>query len=535
MTCGRCPANRTYLGIELGSTRIKAVLIDENCSPVASGSHEWENRLADGVWTYALADVWAGLQACFAALKADYLEKAGATLTSVGAMGISGMMHGYLAFDRNGELLAPFRTWRNTTTLEASGLLTEAFGFTIPQRWSIAHLYQAILNGEEHVARVARLTTLAGYVHWKLTGEAALGVGEASGMFPVDGPMNRFDARMAVVFDGLVAGRGFAWRLGDILPRVLGAGEPAGSLSQEGALLLDPTGEFLPGVPFCPPEGDAGTGMVATNAVRPRTGNVSAGTSVFAMAVLERPLSKAYPEIDIVTTPAGDPVAMVHCNNCTGEIDAWVRLFGELLEAAGTKADKSLLYEIFYNSALSGDADCGGLLAYNYLSGESVTGFTQGRPLLFRAPSGRFTLENFARVQLFSAMATLRLGMDILYGQERVALDSLSGHGGFFKVKSVGQKLMAAALKTPVTVNQSAGEGGPWGMALLASYMVQKEAGETLGDYLALRVFARASAVTEAPDPRDAAGFDAFLARYAQGLAVERAALGVRFGEPAYD
>jgi sugar (pentulose or hexulose) kinase len=517
--------NETYLGIELGSTRIKAVLIDNSHQPIASGSHAWENRLENGVWTYSLDDAWTGLRACFASLLQDVQTKYGVQLTTVGAIGISGMMHGYLAFNAAGNQLAPFRTWRNTITGEASRKLTELFGFKIPQRWSIAHLYQAILNGESHVAEINCLTTLAGYIHWQLTGEKQIGIGEASGMFPIDTAAKQYDARMADAFDELVAGRNYPWKLRDILPAMRVAGDTAGRLTEAGAKLLDPSGTLQPGIPFCPPEGDGDTGMVATNSVAPRTGNVSAGTSVFAMAVLEAPIKRVYEEIDIFATPAGDPVAEAHCNNCTGDLDAWVGLFGEALAAFDAKPNMDTLYGTLYRKALEGDEDCGGLLAYNYLSGEHITGFTEGRPLFVRTANSRFNLSNFMRVHLFTALGALRKGMDVLLHQEKVSLSSITGHGGFFKVEGVGQRVMAAALGAPVTVMVTAGEGGPWGMAILAAFSQNRKDGETLADYLNNSVFRNSAGTAIAPDPADTAGFAKFMDRYSTGLAIEAAAV----------
>ncbi len=516
--------NRTFLGIELGSTRIKAILIDEGHNTVASGSHSWENRLENDIWTYSLDDVWAGMQDCVADLRRDLAERYGAGLSGVAAVGISAMMHGYLAFDSQDRLLAPFRTWRNTMTEEAASELTELLGFNIPQRWSVAHLYRAILAREEHVKDITFLTTLAGYVHWRLTGEKVLGVGDASGMFPMESETGGYDAAMAKKFDELASGKGFPKRLLDILPRPLYAGEIAGALTEEGARLLDPSGALKAGTPLCPPEGDAGTGMVATNSVAARTGNVSAGTSVFAMIVLEKALSKVYTEIDMVTTPAGRPVAMVHCNSCTSDIDAWVGLFGQVLEAGGCALNKSALYELFYSSALSGDSDCGGLLSFNYYSGEPITQLTEGRPLFVRMPDSRLSLENFTRAMLFSALSTLRLGLDILIEKENVGLDRLFGHGGFFKTKGAGQRIMAAAAKTPVSVMETAGEGGAWGIAVLAAYSQEKSAGEALESYLSEKVFAGMSGTTAEPDASDVAGFERYIKRYCAGLGVERAA-----------
>lgn len=514
----------TALGIEFGSTRIKSVLVDLNGSPLASGSFDWENSYKNGVWTYSLDEVFEGLRASFAALKKSVYDKFGVKLETVGSMGISGMMHGYLAFDKDGAQLAEFRTWRNTITAEAAEKLSALFDFNIPQRWSIAHLYQAILNGEEHVGRVDFIATLAAYVHYRLTGERVIGVGEASGMFPIDSSINDYDAAMLDKFDGCVADKGFPWKIRDILPRVLVAGERAGTLTAEGAAMLDPTGEFRPGVPMCPPEGDAGTGMVATNSVAVRTGNVSAGTSIFLMVVLEKALSKLYPEIDMVTTPSGKPVAMVHCNNCSGEIDAWAGLFTSMCSALGMDISIYKVLDKMFESALSGDKDCGGLVAFNYLSGEVITGLDSGKPLFLRGPESKFNLPNFARAQLCSAAATLSIGMEIL-ADEHVKIDKLLGHGGYFKAPLAGQKIMAAALEAPVSVMKTAGEGGPWGIALLASYMQNKAEGETLEAFLDSRVFSNEDAFEVKPDPEDIAGFKEFLDNYKKSLPVEKAAV----------
>lgn len=512
------------LGIELGSTRIKAVLAAPDGTVLASGAHDWQNRLEGGFWTYHLDDVWAGIQDACAQLKADYRSRYGQPLQTVGALGVSAMMHGYLPFDKAGHQLAAFRTWRNTTTLPAATALTERFHFNIPQRWSIAHLYQAILNGEEHVRDVAFLTTLAGYVHWQLTGEKVLGIGDASGVFPIDSARCDYDAAMLASFDELLAQNGLPYHLRDLLPTVLCAGQDAGSLTEAGARLLDPTGDLPAGILVCPPEGDAGTGMAATNSVAARTGNVSAGTSVFAMVVLERPLQQLHPEIDMVTTPDGRPVAMVHCNTCTSDLDGWVSLLGEMTAAAGVPLTKTQLYTLFYQKALAGAPDCGGLVSFNYFSGEPVTGLTEGRPLFVRRPDADFTLANFARAQLYACMATLKIGLDILFGQERVTVDNLLGHGGLFKVPVVGQKLLAGALGVPVSVMQTAGEGGPWGMALLAGYRLHRQAGQTLEEYLRDAIFANAEGSTVQPDAADSRGFAAFLQQYTRCLAVERAA-----------
>ncbi|MFW2486929.1 xylulokinase [Clostridium chromiireducens] len=516
---------KTVLGIELGSTRIKAVLIDEDNTPIASGSHDWENQYINNIWTYSLDDVWTGVQDSYKKMAEDVKEKYGVTIQTIGAIGFSAMMHGYMAFNKDGELLVPFRTWRNTITEKASEELTKLFNYHIPQRWSIAHLYQAILNGEEHVTDIDFQTTLEGYIHWKLTGEKVIGVGEASGMFPIDIDTKNYNAHMIEQFDELVASKNFSWKLGDILPKVLLAGENAGVLTEEGAKLLDVTGQLKPGIPFCPPEGDAGTGMVATNSIAKRTGNVSAGTSVFAMIVLEKDLSKAYEEIDLVTTPTGNLVAMVHCNNCTSDLNAWVGLFKEFAESFGVEVDMNKLFATLYNKALEGDSDCGGLLAYNYFSGEHITGFEEGRPLFVRTPESKFNLANFMRVHLFTSLGALKTGLDLLLKEEGVKVDEMLGHGGLFKTKGVGQKIMAAAIDAPVSVMETAGEGGAWGIAVLASYMINKVENETLDDYLTNKVFAGKMGTRIDPDTKDVEGFNEFIKRYTKGLAIERAAV----------
>jgi sugar (pentulose or hexulose) kinase len=518
-------SGRTALGIELGSTRIKAVLISEDHAPLASGSHEWENQYENGVWTYSIDDVWNGLQDSYRNLNREVLDKHHTPLKTIGAIGFSAMMHGYMAFDKDGNLLVPFRTWRNTITGPAAEKLTNLFQFNIPQRWSIAHLYQAILNKEPHIKDISHLTTLAGYVHWNLTGQKVLGIGEASGMFPIDSKTNNYDERMIGLFNEQLKAENIPWRLQDILPKVLVAGDAAGTLTEEGARRLDPTGGLLAGSKLCPPEGDAGTGMVATNSVAVRTGNVSAGTSVFAMIVLEKALSKLYPEIDLVTTPTGKPVAMVHSNNCTSDLNAWVDLFQEFTKLLGVNASESTLYEILYKQGLSGDADAGGLLAYNYVSGEHITHFEEGRPLFVRTPESRFTLSNFMRAHLFSSLGALKIGMDILFENEKVQIDKILGHGGFFKTKEVGQRMMAAAMNVPVSVMETAGEGGAWGIALLASYMLNKGKNEPLETYLSEKVFAGQGGATIAPDPQDVTGFATFMQRYQNGLGIERAAV----------
>lgn len=515
---------RASLGVEFGSTRIKAVLIGENHEPLASGSHQWENRLQEGIWTYTLEDIWNGLQACYAELVCQVRERYGINITKLASIGFSAMMHGYMAFNREGYLLVPFRTWRNTMTEEAADRLTRAFDFNIPQRWSIAHLYQAVLNQEPHVKDICFFTTLAGYVHWKMTGEKVLGVGDASGMFPIDSATCDYHAGMLEQFQQMVAEQNYSWKIREILPKVLPAGEHAGVLTPEGAALLDSSGNLQAGIPLCPPEGDAGTGMVATNSVAVRTGNVSAGTSVFAMVVMEEALKNVHTEIDMVTTPSGDPVAMVHCNNCTSDINAWVGLFKEFAECFGMELDMSQLFERLFQKAQEGDADCGGLLSYNYFSGEGVTAFDEGRPLFVRRADDAFTLANFMRTHLYSALATLKIGLDILR-QEQVRVDRMYGHGGYFTTKGVGQKIMAAAMNTPVSVMETAGEGGAWGIALLAAYMERKEDGEPLSDYLGQKVFASGSGSEIAPDSEDVKGFDEFIRRYQAGLAVEKAAV----------
>lgn len=518
-------SGQAVLGIELGSTRIKAVLIDVDKSPVASGSYDWENQYVDHIWTYDINEVWKGLQGCYSDLVKNVRDEYGVTITDLAAVGISAMMHGYLAFDEKDELLVPFRTWRNTITGEASGKLSDLFSYNIPQRWSIAHLYQAILNGEEHVDKVRFFTTLSGYIHWMLTGRKVLGSGDAAGMFPINIDTKDFDGRMLDQFDELIADKGFPWKIRDLLPKVLLAGEDAGSLTETGAKLLDPEGNLSAGIPMCPPEGDAGTGMTATNSVAVRTGNVSAGTSVFAMAVLEKDLTKPYEEIDMVTTPAGDLVAMVHCNNCTSDLNAWVGLFKEFAESFGMDVDMNKLFGTLYNKALEGDPDCGGLLAYNYFSGEHITGFDEGRPLFVRSPESRFNLANFMRVHLYTSLGALRTGMDILLKKENVRLDRMMGHGGLFKTKGVGQRILAGAINTPVYVMETAGEGGAWGIALLADYLVRKGDGESLTDYLNNKVFHEAKGTGMDPVAGDVEGYEKFMERYTKGLAVERAAV----------
>ncbi len=516
---------KTVLGIELGSTRIKAVLIGEDNVPIASGSHDWENSYVNNIWTYSLEEVWKGVQDSYTKMANDVKQQYGVTLQTIGAIGFSAMMHGYMVFDKEEKLLVPFRTWRNNITEKACEILTKEFQYHIPQRWSIAHLYQAVLNQEEHVSDISFMTTLAGYIHWKLTGQKVLGVGEASGVFPINLNTKKFNQQMINKFNDLTAAKQLPWKLEEIMPKVLVAGDAAGNLTEEGAKLLDVSGELKAGIPLCPPEGDAGTGMVATNSVAKRTGNVSAGTSVFAMIVLEKELSKVYEEIDLVTTPTGNLVAMAHSNNCTSDLNAWVGLFDEFAKAIGMEVDANKLYGTLYNLALLGDPDCGGLLSYGYLSGEHMTNFEEGRPLFVRSSDSKFNLANFMRVNLFAALGALKIGLDILLKEEGVKLDEILGHGGLFKTKGVGQKIMAAAIGVPVSVMETAGEGGAWGIALLASYMINKDENETLEDYLNKKVFADKVGSKIDPEAKDMEGFEQFMKRYTKGLAIERAAV----------
>ena len=518
-------SGKAVLGIEFGSTRIKAVLVDDANKPIASGSHEWENQLKDGIWTYSIDMIWEGLQHAYKEMTEDVEKQYGVKVEKLAALGFSAMMHGYMAFGADDEILVPFRTWRNAITEEASEKLTKLFNYNIPQRWSIAHLYQAILNGEDHVKDIKFQTTLAGYIHWKLTGRKVLGVGEASGMFPIDIATGKFNQTMVDAFNKEVEGKGYPWKLLDIFPEVLTAGENAGELTAEGAKLLDPTGTLQAGCPLCPPEGDAGTGMVATNSVARRTGNVSAGTSVFSMVVLEKELSKVYPELDLVTTPSGDLVAMVHCNNCTSDLNAWVNIFKEFAEAFGVDVDMNKLFGTLYNKAMEGDVNGGNLLAYNYISGENITGMEEGRPMFVRTPNSKFNLANFMRVNLYTALGALKIGMDLLLKEEGVQVDKLLGHGGLFKTKGVGQQILADAMNTPISVMETAGEGGAWGIAVLASYMVQKAEGESLVDYLNNKVFAGQEGSELAPNPEGVKGFDEFIEIYKAGLPIQRAAI----------
>ena len=515
---------KAVLGIEFGSTRIKAVLIDEEHTPIASGSHEWENRLENGFWTYSTEDIWEGLRDCYRSLLADVRSRYGTGIKRLGAIGFSAMMHGYMAFGREGELLVPFRTWRNGTTGAAAEKLTELFRYNIPQRWSISHLYQAILNEEEHVPDICFMTTLAGYIHWKVTGEKVLGIGDASGMFPIDTEANTYDPAMMEKFDKLTADKEYGWKLGEILPRICMAGEAAGVLTKEGGRMIDETGELEPGILLCPPEGDAGTGMAATNSVSIGTGNVSAGTSAFVMVVLDKQPAGVHPEIDLVTTPDGSLVGMVHANNCTSDLNAWVGLFGEALESFGVKADTSQLYSVLYKKGMEGESDCGGMLSYGFLSGENIVQVEKGRPMVVRTPESRFTLANFMRSHLYAALGSLKLGMDIMTKEEKVQVGQIYGHGGFFKTPVVGQRMMAAALGAPVAVMETAGEGGAWGIALLAAYLLHKSEGQTLGDYLSGRVFAGSAGSRMEPVQEDVEGFERYMEAFQAGLDAERRA-----------
>ena len=515
-------AGRASLGIELGSTRIKACLIgDEPSAVLATGGHEWENRYEDGLWTYPLEEVWSGLQAAYEDLVADVRRRFDVGIEALGAIGVSAMMHGYLAFDRDGGLLVPFRTWRNTTTGAAAEALTDLLDVNIPMRWSVAHLYQAVLDEEPHVADLAAITTLAGHVHERLSGRAVLGVGDASGVFPIDSSTQDWDAERIERFDSLVGDRGPGLR--GLLPDVLVAGRPAGELTEEGARLLDPSGALRPGAVLCPPEGDAGTGMVATNSVAPREGNVSVGTSVFAMVVLEAPLEHVHAELDVVTTPAGDPVAMVHCNNGASELASWVGLFRRFADAAGTGLDADTVFEVLFREALEADADAGGLLAYNLLSGEPVVGLDEGRPLVVRAPDSRFTLANFMRAQIYGVFGALTIGMRVLES-EGVRVERMLAHGGLFRTEGVAERFLASAFDVPVVLGSAAPEGGAWGIAVLAAFAAQ-DGGTDLAAHLNDHVFADATSRTVEPAADDVRAFAAFLQRYSAGLAIERAAV----------
>lgn len=516
----------TSLGIELGSTRIKAVLLSDDGKMLAQGNHDWENELKDGVWTYSLERVSAGLKDSYAKLKTDVKEKYGVTIKTFGSMGISAMMHGYLAFDKDDNLLVPFRTWRNMITPDAAEKLTKEFNFNIPQRWSIAHLEQAIINGESHIGDIAFITTLSGYVHYMLTGKKVLGVGDASGMFPIDSTANDYNQAMIEKYDELHAADGFGWKIRDILPKVLCAGENAGTLTAEGAKFLDADGDLEAGIICCPPEGDAGTGMVATNSIKEKTGNVSAGTSIFSMIVLEKELANVYEEIDLVTTPDGKPVAMVHCNNCTSDIDAWVKLFSQVLDSFGCEYKKYELYDKLYNMALSADENCGGVVTYNLFSGETILdNIPEGRPMMVRMPDADFSFPNLAKSLIYSSFATLKIGMDILTEKENVKVEMLLGHGGLFKTKDVAQILMSSALSVPVSVMTTAAEGGAWGIATLAQYLKNKAEGETLSEYLDNRVFASAEVSVKEPDAKEKAVFDRYIEKYTAGVEIQKTAI----------
>lgn len=518
---------KTAIGIEFGSTRIKAVMVDETGHVIAQGDHGWENQYVDGIWTYSLDMIWTGLKSAYAALREDVKKQYDTDIKTTGSIGFSAMMHGYMAFDKDENLLVPFRTWRNTITQEAASALTKEFGFNIPQRWSIAHLHQAILNKEEHVKDITFFTTLAGYIHWKLTGEKVLGVGDASGMFPIDSKTRDYNADYLKKYDEIISGYGFDWKITDILPKVLVAGDAAGTLTEEGAKLLDESGTLQAGIPLCPPEGDAGTGMVATNSVAVRTGNVSAGTSIFAMVVMEQALSKVHEEIDVVTTPVGDDVAMVHCNNCTSDINAWAGIFREFAESMGYEVDTNKLYTTLFTAALGGAPDLGGLAGFNYFSGEPVTGFEEGRPVFARKVNADFTFANFMRLHLYSAVSTLKVGLDILLKEENVKVDKLYGHGGFFKTKEAGQRIMSAATGGPVTVMETAGEGGAWGMAILALFMMKKtaESGATLADFLNEVIFKGQEGETLTASEEEIAGFDKYMELFKEVMPLEEAAI----------
>lgn len=516
---------KAILGIEFGSTRIKAVLVDEDNRPIAQGVHDWENQLVGGLWTYSTEAIWYGLQDCYAHLRENVRAEYDVEIESLAAVGISAMMHGYMPFDDRAEILVPFRTWRNTNTGRAAEELSRLFVFNIPLRWSISHLYQAILDKEPHVKDIKYLTTLAGYIHWQLTGEKVLGIGDASGVLPIDSETMDFSAEMVKKFDALVAPEAFPWKLEDILPKVLVAGADAGYLTEEGARRLDVSGHLKAGIPFCPPEGDAGTGMVATNAVQKRTGNVSAGTSSFSMIVLEKELSKPYEVIDMVTTPDGYPVAMVHCNNCTSDLNAWVNLFKEYQQLLGVPVDMNEVFGKLYNNALTGDPDCGGLMSYNYFSGEPVTGLTEGRPLFVRSASDKFSLANFMRANLYASVAVLKIGNDILFNEEHVQVDRITGHGGLFKTPGVGQRVLAAALNSPISVMETAGEGGAWGIALLAAFVVNNRKGQSLPEWLNDCVFLGNAGTEIAPSREDVEGFNRYIETYKRGLSIEKAAV----------
>ncbi|MBO4975783.1 MAG: FGGY-family carbohydrate kinase [Bacteroides sp.] len=520
-------AGKAILGIELGSTRIKAVLIDQENKPIAQGSHTWENQLVDGLWTYSVEAVWYGLQDCYADLRTNVKSLYDTEIETLAAIGVSAMMHGYMAFNEKEEILVPFRTWRNTNTGQAAAALSELFVYNIPLRWSISHLYQAILDNEEHVPSINYLTTLAGFVHWQITGQKVLGIGDASGMLPINPTTKNYSSEMVDKFDKLIAPKGYDWKLRDILPKVLSAGENAGFLTPEGASRLDASGHLKPGIPVCPPEGDAGTGMVATNAVKQRTGNVSAGTSSFSMIVLEKELSKPYEMIDMVTTPDGSLVAMVHCNNCTSDLNAWINIFKEYQELMGIPADMDEIYGKLYNHALTGNADCGGLISYNYISGEPITGLAEGRPLFVRSANDKFNLANFMRAHLYASVGVLKIGNDILFNEEKIRVDRITGHGGLFKTKGVGQRILAAAINSPISVMETAGEGGAWGIALLAFYLANNGNDQSLADFLDKHVFTGNAGIEISPTAEDVSGFNTYIESYKAGLPIEEAA--VRF------
>lgn len=518
---------RTALGIELGSTRIKGVLVDLSGEVLAVGIYDWENSYINNIWTYSIEEIHAGLRGCYRSLCEEVKKKYGLAINKIGSIGVSAMMHGYMALDQDGNQIAPFQTWRNTNTQEAADELTELFRFNIPLRWSVAHLYQRILNQEEHVNRLAYVSTLSGYIHWKLTGEKVIGIGDAAGMFPIDSNICDYDEQMVRKFDALISKYAYSWKLRDIFPKVLVAGEWAGSLTKEGAALLDESGNLEAGIPMCPPEGDAGTGMTATNSVAPGTGNVSAGTSTFAMIVLEKQLSRVHREIDMVTTPSGFPCAMSHANNGTSDLNAWVSLFGEFARLMGYQADTGELFARLYSNSLKGDSDCGGLLAYGYYSGENITMINEGRLAFLRTPESRFNLANFMKAHLYTSLGAVKMGLDILMRDEQVKVNRIMGHGGFFKTRGVGQRYLAAAVGAPVTIMDTASEGGAWGIALLAAYLIDKQEGESLEDYLNNRIFRELSGETAIPLEEDIKGFDVFMARYKAGLEIEKKAIDV--------
>ncbi|NCB90989.1 MAG: ATPase [Clostridia bacterium] len=518
---------KTALGIELGSTRIKGVLVDYAGNVLAVGIYDWENSFIDNIWTYSLEEIHKGVRGCYSSLRKAVEKEYGVTLKQIGSIGVSAMMHGYMALDKDGKQIAPFQTWRNTNTQEAADALTELFQFNIPLRWTVAHLYQRMLDGEQHVKDLDYVSTLSGYIHLILTGERVIGIGDAAGMFPIDSHIHSYDQDMLQKFNTLITPYQEPWKLEDIFPRVLVAGEEAGSLTEEGAAFLDESGNLQAGIRLCPPEGDAGTGMVATNSVAPGTGNVSAGTSTFAMIVLDKQLSKLYREIDMVTTPSGFPCAMSHANNGTSDLNAWVNLFGEFAKLMGMEVNQGELFWKLYAKALEGDADCGGLLAYGYYSGENITMINEGRLAFLRTPDSKFNLANFMRSHLFTSLGAVKMGLDILMKDEKVQVKRITGHGGFFKTKVVGQRFLAAAVNAPVTVMSTASEGGAWGIALLAAYLVDKKPDEKLEDYLENRIFKKVLGDTVQPDEKDVTGFETFMKRYKAGLSIEKCAIQV--------